>query len=472
MADSSEFRRSDKIKRSPPQNPNVTNLIPLDSSESSGEYMSHEEDIEGTSTSSAPWQKTGKNKRRRKNPLDTALSQQETALAEPPRPDAKVGGEPEKSEQPSKTEQPIDVFSTVETELHKILTSQRTKLSTAGMEKIISHVASLKGVIIKVLEENAFLKGRLAERSESEQILKTVQKTVEKQATRPVTYAAAASPASILPVTGPGKSTFKPREESRNTLLIFPKEKLDGQSSQLTEALVKKAINPQDLGLKIKRISKIRNNGIAVELQTASQLDKLQSEPKLSQLVQMNRPRKRFPKVLIYDVPQDLTDQQLTEKVYLQNVDQQSQTLGEFSESFKPLFKTGPRSVEVSNWVVEVHPRIRNQMLRDQRVFISWSSCKVIDHHIVSRCYKCQRYGHMAKDCKSLKDVCGHCATEGHITKNCPNKNDATKAKCVCCSSVARRGAGPMKAHASGARDCPAYLAEVQKLISMTDYGT
>jgi hypothetical protein len=60
------------------------------------------------------------------------------------------------------------------------------------------------------------------------------------------------------------------------------------------------------------------------------------------------------------------------------------------------------------------------------------------------RCAKCQRYGHMAKECLSHKDTCANCAEE-HRTSDCSNKN---RTCCISCES---------EDHASWNRNCPEF---------------
>lgn len=49
-----------------------------------------------------------------------------------------------------------------------------------------------------------------------------------------------------------------------------------------------------------------------------------------------------------------------------------------------------------------------------------------VDHSRTLKCYKCKKFGHMAKHCKSIHEVqrkikCWHCGQEGHIIRFCKN---------------------------------------------------
>jgi len=61
------------------------------------------------------------------------------------------------------------------------------------------------------------------------------------------------------------------------------------------------------------------------------------------------------------------------------------------------------------------------------------------------RCLKCQRWGHMAKDCRETSDTCGTCA-ENHRTNTCTAYKTL---RCANCDS---------KTHGSWSRQCPEFL--------------
>jgi hypothetical protein len=46
------------------------------------------------------------------------------------------------------------------------------------------------------------------------------------------------------------------------------------------------------------------------------------------------------------------------------------------------------------------YARCQEAHLRDRSVYLGWLSCRVKDYAKVTKCYKCQRYGHVAKYCK------------------------------------------------------------------------
>lgn len=69
--------------------------------------------------------------------------------------------------------------------------------------------------------------------------------------------------------------------------------------------------------------------------------------------------------------------------------------------------------------------------------------------HIPPRCYRCQRFGHILKNCKS-RPACPKCS-EPHEYTECPN-NESTYSRCVNCGGD----------HSAGYGGCPAYKQTIE----------
>ncbi|CAF2792908.1 unnamed protein product [Rotaria sp. Silwood2] len=73
------------------------------------------------------------------------------------------------------------------------------------------------------------------------------------------------------------------------------------------------------------------------------------------------------------------------------------------------------------------------------------------------QCYKCFKYGHVAKYCKSENQVCSRCGTHNHKYDNCPNSNQQP----ICCNCKGE--------HSSTSTDCPKFKEYQQKIQKTID---
>jgi hypothetical protein len=89
---------------------------------------------------------------------------------------------------------------------------------------------------------------------------------------------------------------------------------------------------------------------------------------------------------------------------------------------------------------------------QNNRLFIGYKRvCNVWDSYYVSRCFKCQEFGHTYKYCKKeTATVCGHCAGN-HDTRTCSKIGDYTVLSCVNC----KKSGKPRHDHAAYFKNCP-----------------
>jgi hypothetical protein len=78
-----------------------------------------------------------------------------------------------------------------------------------------------------------------------------------------------------------------------------------------------------------------------------------------------------------------------------------------------------------NNWVLEIHPALWKQLISKGRVYLVWESYKVEKYLRLTKCYKCQRFGHIKKYCPIPDESasCGTCTSSEHETHDCLHKN-------------------------------------------------
>ncbi|KAG8237929.1 hypothetical protein J437_LFUL017459 [Ladona fulva] len=106
----------------------------------------------------------------------------------------------------------------------------------------------------------------------------------------------------------------------------------------------------------------------------------------------------------------------------------------------------------------------RETLISKDKIYEGWMSHYVKDYLNVTRCYKCQGFGHTAQSCREKKDICPYCAKAGHRYDDCPNKD-----KDEVCANCHRFG--KEDSHSTSDRDCPAYRYALEREILRTGYS-
>ena len=112
--------------------------------------------------------------------------------------------------------------------------------------------------------------------------------------------------------------------------------------------------------------------------------------------------------------------------------------------------------------IVEMEETAAMSLLRKGRIKIRYFSYRVRKRIVVPRCFRCQGFGHLKKDCKDedRSALCRECGKPDHTTKDCHARPDGQD--CFLCK---KRGSEVTElAHFSGTGPCVAFRDELEKL--------
>ena len=99
---------------------------------------------------------------------------------------------------------------------------------------------------------------------------------------------------------------------------------------------------------------------------------------------------------------------------------------------------------------------------QNDRLFVGYKRvCNVWDSYYVSRCFKCQEFGHQSRFCEK-EPVCSHCAGS-HDTRQCRKMDDVTAVSCINCTKSCK----PRNDHAAYYINCPV-LKDCQDKLKST----
>jgi len=150
-------------------------------------------------------------------------------------------------------------------------------------------------------------------------------------------------------------------------------------------------------------------------------------DTKLGERLKITKHKLRKPRLIIYNVPEEITTQNVATIIKAQNPEIQSN--GEDIEAKYKFKDTKGRH----NIVMEVGPQIRLQILQI-KLKIGWEICNVADYLAPTRCYKCSRYNYKHYECKG-EETCPHCTVK-HKMKECTAV--ASEQKCINCITYNR----------------------------------
>ncbi|XP_023220918.1 uncharacterized protein LOC111622731 [Centruroides sculpturatus] len=192
---------------------------------------------------------------------------------------------------------------------------------------------------------------------------------------------------TALKARGSASTKQKHVPTTKNVLLIYNAS--DNGNSDDVCKIIKERVNPSRIKIGVDRVRRIGNGGIAVELEKSEDINVLDNYVK-EHIPEVNtkRPKKRRPHLMIFSIPKHDTKEELLRNIYYQNESFHSLYSEEdFKQDFRLKFSTGKRGGDYQNWVIEVSPSMRAQVLRLDKLNIGWSRCRAIDFCPVLQCF-------------------------------------------------------------------------------------
>jgi hypothetical protein len=325
----------------------------------------------------------------------------------------------------------------------------------------------LNNLLCSDLATSPVSQGTPLDETKLEEIVKNAVAAQLANSTAAPTYGAiAARPPTVTPANkAPGLTPAPPKFK----ITVVPESGCPGINTAEDTKRLLQTRPPRDYGIRVDKIVTLKDNAILLESRCDSVL-KIADSKVLKDLKLKAVPiRKRWPRMLISDVPEGTTQEQLVEELTGQNLPDSvpKNFIGKiFKQNRRTQRNTESRSSAGSaNFVVEVHPAARRFYLQTGRVYTAWRSHHIRDFLEVTRCYNCQRYGHISRNCNS-PTACGYCSSTEHDSNACRHRDDPQKHKCVNCL----RSGAKDTAHHTAANMCPIYKHRLQDVINATLY--
>ena len=207
----------------------------------------------------------------------------------------------------------------------------------------------------------------------------------------------------------------------------------------------------------------LKNFNVLIEADSKEETETLNSQIRdtCGDQLEINFQKRRNPRLIIYNIPDVVTLENVVDIMVAQNPDLKLQK-GDIQT--KSIFKTKRNT---RNLVVEVNAQTHRQMVQNKLKF-EWMICTIVDYVSVNRCFKCSRYNHRHTECRG-EETCPLCAGK-HKLKECTAPRN--EYKCINCVTynTYNKDRETNENHSSLDRHCPSLQAIIEKYKQNTNY--
>lgn len=214
-------------------------------------------------------------------------------------------------------------------------------------------------------------------------------------------------------------------DNSKTCLIIKSADRKVPNTS--VERYFKNNFSPGSLGVELNR-TKVTKDGFLVSCANESEMKKLKEtlETKISNDYQICEPARLRPKIIIRGIPEECLKEQnganklLLSDNFIQNLIDNNNLVPNSVNDFHVIscFK----SKSSINVILEIVPSLFKLIINRGFIFLGWQKCFVKEYYHLIRCFKCNKFGHLKKDCKNEKSICPDCS-ECHERKDCKSKS-------------------------------------------------
>ena len=148
----------------------------------------------------------------------------------------------------------------------------------------------------------------------------------------------------------------------------------------------------------IRSFKSLKDGRVLIEAGSSDEVGLLGStiRDKCGEELEVSIPKLWKPRMVIHNIPQDTTVENLEETILAQNPEL-GLVSGDIASRFQ--FRTKRGQVKM---VTEVGPEARKKLL-NEKLKLGWLICDVNDYLVAKRCFKCSRFNHRHEDCKGRR---------------------------------------------------------------------
>lgn len=349
--------------------------------------------------------------------------------------------------------------------IHDLLEYKRSK-SNSVTAPVINTIRKALEYVLKrcteLSEENKVLRTRLEDRAEYSQLMGELAQKISRT-----------SVSSVEDVASKAKDNVQKRRDEHTMVLTPNTEQQDlVQIKDKIKEICRVNINvpvPNDVIMTKSRqvILKYKNKKDLELVKNA-----LVGSDELKAVAKINVPVRRRERILILSVDPKITEEvvknevesllknnaediaygNIREKLEDAHLDPATKTLLEGILSKTDVEVRVIRKIETKmgkvNWLLDIDADCKKVLLNMKRICVDYERYRVVEFVSITRCFKCQKYGHMANNCDG-ETQCVKCAGN-HLLRDC-------KSETIRCANCYHSEADGDCAHRADSADCPEF---------------
>ena len=154
----------------------------------------------------------------------------------------------------------------------------------------------------------------------------------------------------------------------------------------------------------IQTFKTLKDGRVVIETKSKDEINALSTEiaAKCGDQLDVNVPTLHKPRMIIYNIPDDIDINNAEETILSQNPDINLKQ-GDITAKFRFTGKKGK-----TNLIIIVGPQTQKALLQ-KKLKIGWLICNVEVYLVATRCFKCSRYNHRHQHCRG-EVTCPLCA--------------------------------------------------------------
>ena len=250
------------------------------------------------------------------------------------------------------------------------------------------------------------------------------------------------------------KKSYAESLKSKNVLII-KSTKEDQKANEKKKAIMKKIRTP------VEQVKETKDGHLAINFADKQKLESAKTELENDQEneISVKEKDKLHPKIKLVNVSkeeEDIIESITTKNAWINNYIEKE-------DDIKIIKVQKARDETKNHYILKCSPKIRRAILENgDKLYTMYEHCNVYDAYLAFQCYKCQEFGHSAKNCRN-DTVCAKCGGDHHI-KDC----DSTEVKCKNCE---RKGNEDTKHKTMEVNKCPILKEETLRVKNNTDHG-